>query len=306
MPNNFHGSLQCHQRIRPLCFKPLKKRKDKGVSSLIGITLFIIFFTFALIYVFSWTQSNSNYANDIKAEIDFQQQRSGEILQVIATTPASNQTTIINIINPTAHLIVISQVWNSSHSFLNLNMSIPPFSNHNLLAVPSNDGQIKVVTYKGNIFYSTLQSAQSTPSNITKSGHWNVNFWVASTGNTSISVGNAIWYELSFNRVYGKAVTWGAQADNQTFGFIATTDVKLTNNANNINVTVSLVSPYETANSLTISLNNTSHTFANSGFFQFNNTYSNSSYLMSINFVNTAFSNYPQTIAVTIEGADFA
>jgi hypothetical protein len=303
-------SLQCGQKGKPV-HSSFARHRDKGISSLIGITLFIIIFTVAMIYIFAWTQSTSSYADVVKNEIDYEQQRAAEMLQVLTIDQSAGQSTI-NMINPTSHLIVVRQVWSSSHSQVwNGNVSIQPFSNYVLSSLPSIDGNFKVITLRGNIFYSTFQINEGVSTTINQTGHWDVEFWVGATNSSiPIIVGNSTWYELSFSRVYGRSVGWGAQSYNQTFGFWASTHIKPSNGSNNINISVSLISPGESANSMTILLANSSGSylianFTSSNFAQFN-VNPNSKYYIQINYMNYALSPLPQTITVTIVGADFA
>jgi hypothetical protein len=303
-------SLQLQRKTKRKHSMLLARHKDRGISSLIGITLFIIIFTLAIVYIFAWTLNTSNYANVVKSEIDYEQQRAAEMLQVMSVKQPSNQS-LVFIANPTSHLIVVNQVWNSTHLIVwNENITIPSFSNYINLSLPSSDGIFKVVTLKGNIFFSTPQN-QAIATAVSQSGHWDVKFWVGAT-NSSIPIilGNATWYELSFMRVYGESRSWGAQPSNQTFGFTASTLIQPQSSTNNISISVGLINNQPATSNITIFLKNSTYSyppayFASSGSWQVLNIDPSSNYYVEVDYVNNATKIYPQTVTVTIVGADF-
>jgi len=298
LTNGIIKSLQCQQKKRHNHSKSLAGRRDKGISSLIGIIFFLLIFTLALTYVFFWSQNTSNYADTVQTNINYQQQRAAEMLQVTTTSQGLGLSTI-NVTNPTPNVIIITQVWNSSHAMVwSGSDPIASFAYIILPSLVSSDGNLEVITSNGNVFYSTLQ---------TPSGYWDVSFWAANQNNI-ILLGNTTWTELSFSRVYGNATTWGNQSY-QTFGFNATTYIQPTINTTAITIYIGLISPNQSANNATILLENSTYAYPtyyyNGSPALFPNVNPSSRYFLQINYVDNATTVYPQTITVTIVGADF-
>jgi hypothetical protein len=255
-------------------------------------------------YSFIWTQNSSKVASEVMSEIDFKNQRAAEVL--FATTVNS---TSINVANPTNLAITITQIWNSTHYLNSTVVTVSAYANKNITGQTSSDGYYKLITRRGNVFYITPISNQTSSTNLYPSKYWLVKYWATNSSKT-YNVGNATFYDLSFSVNFVNS-SWGVLSVTQ-FGFNATTIVRPANGANNINVSVSLLSPLippDVGNSnFTIALKslnstyNQSYSFLTSGYCQFTGIIPSEIYSVQI-FTNSSKS---QTITVTIVGADFA
>lgn len=285
--------------MRPIdnhCVSKAGKR-NKGVSTIIGMTIFFALFALTVSYSLIYTQYVSNNAAAVVAETEFENQRAAEILQV-TTINATN----INVVNPTTQPITIVQIWNSTHNQnLTVAQIVPPLSNYYISNLTSTDGYFKLITQMGNIFYSLSEpkANQSVTINFFASKSWNVTYWVNNPNNI---VGTASLSDLSFSMNYVNS-SWGV-VNVTKFGFNASTSIKP--NANIVNVSISLFSPLIPQNPGTsivkITLNNTNQTIYSSGFMSFLGMSQSSTYPMQI---DASFTT-SQTITVTIVGADFA
>ena len=275
--------------------RSMSARKN-GVSSVLGMALFFLLFVLAMSFTYIWTQNSSSYADNVKAEMQFDTLRAGEQLNI---TALNNSSIIVS--NPTAHLIVVRQVWNSSHGLVYddvLGTPVSAMKNVTFNNLISNNSFFKVVTSRGNIFGSTVLNVTASNQPIifpqTTANIWNVTFWA---GNNSNPVGNATWYTLSFSRTWSLA-GWG----NQKFGFNASTNIM--SSATNVNVSITLLGGNYPSN-VTISLNGIVTTFTSSNFTSFNVT-ANQTYPITISYSNNATVTDPQTITIMIVGANFA
>ncbi|MEN3062581.1 MAG: hypothetical protein ABC595_05815 [Candidatus Methanosuratincola petrocarbonis] len=157
-------------------YKIRRKGRRKGVSTVIGMAIFLIIFAMAASYTFIWTQYFADYSSAVKTQIESQQLRSAERLIVEVYNGSSGYW--LNVSNPTAQVAVVTQVW-SNHSYQTGEWGIPAFgwSRINITPAISNpDGNFKVVTLRGNVFAGTY-----TPLGGAMEGRWNL-IWYNDTG----------------------------------------------------------------------------------------------------------------------------
>jgi hypothetical protein len=223
-----------------------RKASRKGVSTVVGMTIFLLLFTIAVAYVFIWTQSSGLYIDSVKKQVDFERSRLSEKLIVTAL----NNTNVL-VENPTAEVIVVTQVWSAHNMTFEGSKGISPFGS---LIIPNNtgwlggDGNFTVVTSRGNIFSAKFQS----PLGWEVTWHWNGNVSRATYDNpilmppnatlTNLKIGTTNWndlnlnYEWSYlnNPVIAGTYTMTEDKDSGTgtmLGFVAkVTLIKLTDN----------------------------------------------------------------------------
>ncbi|MDH7555406.1 MAG: hypothetical protein QHG94_00500 [Candidatus Methanosuratincola sp.] len=177
----------------------------RGVSTVIGMAIFLIIFAMAVSYTFVWTQYFSDYGAAVKGQIEFNQLRNSESLEVAVFKNGSD--TLLNVTNPTGNVIVVTQVW-SNHYNITGEWGIPPFGYATINATPiqGQNGEFKVVTSRGNVF-----SGAYAPPGSPMEGRWLIK-WYNSTG--PIGVGyldelniNMRWYKGSTGMVGFNAST---------------------------------------------------------------------------------------------------
>lgn len=127
------------------------RKGRKGVSTTIGMAMFMLIFALTVSNLFVFSQRFVNYIETAKTELDFQNQRAQEYLIVIPT--GSDTSASIQIINPTSQLILVTQIW-SKNQVLQDQMVIPAFGKQVIAfnAPLTNDGNFTVVTSRGNAF----------------------------------------------------------------------------------------------------------------------------------------------------------
>ncbi|MEN3056481.1 MAG: hypothetical protein ABC542_02165 [Candidatus Methanosuratincola petrocarbonis] len=181
----------------------MAKRGRKGVSTVIGMAIFLIIFAMAVSYTFVWTQYFSDYGNAVKGQIEFAQQRGSERLEVAVIKNVSG--TFLNVTNPTGNVIVVSQIW-SGHNNITGEWGVPPFG-YKMIDVSAIDGgeEFKAVTTRGNLF-----SGKYSPPGSPMEGRWLLK-WYNSTGDLGVSYLD----DLNINMRWYKGVTG-------TIGFNAT------------------------------------------------------------------------------------
>jgi len=183
-----------------------KGASRKGVSTVVGMTIFLLMFAIAVAYVFMWSQNSGIYIDTVKKQVDFERSRLTENLIVTA----ENMTTVL-VENPTAGVIVVTQVW--SHNNMTWGpgeLGIPPFSNVEIVGDTGwvGDGNFTVVTYRGNIFSGGImvQIEESTSRSWEVTWYWNDTMnqsahaamtW--SQMNSSQQIGVTYWYDLNIN-----------------------------------------------------------------------------------------------------------
>lgn len=127
------------------------RKGRKGVSTTIGMAMFMLIFALTVSNLFVFSQRFVNYIETAKTELDFQNQRAQEYLIVIPT--GSDTSASIQIINPTSQLILVTQIW-SKNQVLQDQMVIPAFGKQVIAfnAPLTNDGNFTVITSRGNAF----------------------------------------------------------------------------------------------------------------------------------------------------------
>lgn len=188
----------------------------------------------AIGFTFLWTQNSENYISATADTIAVDRVQVSEQLIVNALN-----NTAIRIDNPTSQLALVTYIM-SNNSLWTVNKQIAPFGNATLdLGSPAN-GNFKVTTQKGNIFFGTLQSQLASAAKQT----WDIKWYWSSTspalpvvltdltGGTML--GESFWDKLSMDWDYGTGSqvvgTYGF-APNQMLGFAANaTLIKLSDN----------------------------------------------------------------------------
>jgi hypothetical protein len=258
------------------------------------MTLFIIIFALAVGYSFIWTQNASIVGAAVTAEIEFEHQRAAEVLYVTAINNSA-----ILVTNPTNLWVNITQIWNSTHYLTNTAVSVRSSNYTVITGLASNDSYFKLITQRGNVFFSSPQKITTYPS-----ASWKVNYWAKNS--STYNFGNTAFYDMSFTVNLDKN-SWKV-TNILYFGFNATTIIRPIAGANNITAIVSL-SPLNQGppgtNLINMTLSNgldvKNHIFTNSSSYQFPSIDPTKTYLTQI-FTNSSES---QVISITIVGADF-
>jgi len=127
------------------------RRTKRGVSTTIGMAMFMLIFALTIANMFIFSQRFVSYVEASKQEADFQIQRAQEYLIVIPTGTTSAAS--IQIINPTAQLVLVTQIW-SDNQVLEDTFVVPAFGKKivEFQSPLTNNGNFSVVTSRGNIF----------------------------------------------------------------------------------------------------------------------------------------------------------
>jgi hypothetical protein len=213
------------------------RRNRKGVSTLVGITIFLALFAMAISFTFLWTQNSESYISATASTIAVDRVQVSE--QLILNT--LNNTALL-IENPTSQLTVVTYIM-SNNSIWTVNAQIAPFGNVTLNlggSAPAN-GNFEVATQKGNIFFSTIQSQLTNAAKQTWDIKW---YWNDTTQPDPTSLdnltystllGESYWNKLSLDWEFGAGlpvVGTYAVGDGQILGLTAsTTLLKLTNDS---------------------------------------------------------------------------
>jgi hypothetical protein len=289
---------KCHYGLKAVT-------KRRGVSTLIGIAIFLMICTFIVGYTVTWTQIASTSATAATSEMAFEQQRAAEILSATSQNSTNSNFTII-VYNPTTTPINITQIWNSTSYEWNGAWLVPPLTSINIYNKTSNNGFFTLITARGNVFYITPPSNQT---NIyTPKSNWNVAFWATNSSGYTFNLGNTTFNDLSFT-VNLVNISFGTNI--KQFGFNATTNIIPLYGDTSITVGISLFNPVSPSNPgtnlINVTLTNLSNSskmsyyFNSSGFYTFTPIDPSKIYDVQI-FTNSSTS---QTITVTIVGADF-
>ncbi|MDI9608988.1 MAG: hypothetical protein QFX34_01755 [Candidatus Verstraetearchaeota archaeon] len=129
-------------------------KRKKGVSTVVGMTIFVLIFALVASYAFVWTSELNRYIENVRVDMREQHLRSQEVLIV---TPIND--TAISVYNPTSEVVVVTQVWSGHDLKWTGQRGVPPFSS---VTFPSfgqsqTDGNFRVVTLRGNIFSGSYQ-----------------------------------------------------------------------------------------------------------------------------------------------------
>lgn len=178
-------------------YKGRRTGRRKGVSTVIGMAIFLIIFAMAASYTFIWTQYFADYSSAVKAQIESEQLRSSERLVVDVKMEGGSYW--LNVSNPTAQVAVVTQVW-SNHQYQTGEWGIPAFgwSRINITSISNPDGNFKVVTLRGNIFEGTY-----SPPGTEVAGRWSL-VWYNSSGTLGSSYVDTLslnfrWYKEMVN-----------------------------------------------------------------------------------------------------------
>jgi hypothetical protein len=199
--------------------------------------MFLGLFAMAISFTFLWTQNSENYVSATANTIAVENAQVSEQLIVNALN-----NTALNIENPTSQSALVTYVV-SNNSVWTVNTPVAPFGNITLNLVngsaPAN-GNFKVTTQNGNIFFGNLLSQVASAADQTWDVKW---YWSTTspalptaltdlTGGTPL--GESFWDKLSIDWNYGTGspvVGTIAFAPNQMVGFVAnTTLIKLSDN----------------------------------------------------------------------------
>lgn len=223
-----------------------RRRSRKGVSTVVGMTIFLLMFAIAVAYIFAWSQNSGAYIDTVKHQVDFEMSRLTENLEVTAI----NYTSVF-VENPTTNVIVVTQLWTNNTLTWSGNKGISPLGNWTFTGNQTGDGNYKVVTYRGNIFSGGLESQLNlaTRRSWEVSWYWNGN--MSQINHTAMlpidmrsyqKIGTTYWYDLSLaydwnylsNPVIEKVYN---MTDGVMLGFVAkTTLIKLSNSSYNATI----------------------------------------------------------------------
>jgi len=220
-------------------------RRRKGVSTIIGITIFLLIFAIAVSYTFAWTQNTGSYLQTVNQQVDLDRLKLGENLMVTALN-----TTAVTVTNPTGNVIIVDQIWSgglpvwSGQQGISNNYGNCTFNN-----ATSGNGQFTVVTTRGNIFSGGLQSQLAAATRRSWGIYW---YYNGSTTNLppmpanlsssfSSFVGQSYYYDLNLAwswTAFNNPVIGGNYniSSDTLFGFVAnTTLMKLSDSPATIN-----------------------------------------------------------------------
>lgn len=160
----------------------LGRESKKGVSTVVGMAIFVLIFALVASYSFIWTGELNSYIENVRADLREGQIRAQELLVV---NPINE--TAISVNNPTSEVIVVTQIW-SGHDLLWIGQrGVPPFSN---VTFPSfdrsqTDGTFRVITLRGNIFSGSYSDMMEKIQKRT----WIVSWYSNTTDRENESVG---------------------------------------------------------------------------------------------------------------------
>jgi len=188
----------------------LRRNSRKGVSTVIGMAIFLVIFAMSASYTLIWTQHFSDYSNAVKGQLEFEQLRSSERLTVEVFKDDSGYW--LKVSNPTGQVVVVTQVW-SNHKYQTGEWGIPPFGSARIdVSMSGHDDNFKLVTSRGNVF-----SGSYVPVGGPRPGWWSVEWY-----NISTPLGSSAWYNLDIN------LHW-YRYTNTYLGFNATSKLRVVN-----------------------------------------------------------------------------
>jgi hypothetical protein len=232
-------TISRHNRQLP---RPARSGR-RGVSTIIGITIFLLIFAIAVSYTFAWNQQVGNYLNAVKTQVDLNQQQASEKLIV---SPYND--TFLTIYNPTVNTIVVREIRTGGQDVWNVSQGIPPYSSWSPPNIASGNGNFEVVTVRGNIFSG---SASTTPSSQVWQVSWYWNNVTAFPNNPPKDplqlrfnniIGQTYWYDVNINwnwRIFNNPVIAGniIMKPGVMMGFVAnTTMIKLSDSSSNATI----------------------------------------------------------------------
>lgn len=220
-------------------------RRRKGVSTIIGITIFLLIFAIAVSYTFAWTQNTGSYLQTVNQQVDLDRLKIGENLVVSAIN-----TTALTITNPTANVIVVDQIWSGGLKVWSGEQGISGYGNWTI-NTSSGNGQFTVITLRGNIFSGGLQSQLAAATQRAWQVSWYYNSLLinqppmpANLSSYSSFVGQSYWYDLNLAwgwTAFNNPVIGGnySLTPNAMIGFIANASViKLSDSSSNATINV--------------------------------------------------------------------
>jgi hypothetical protein len=223
-----------------------RRRSRKGVSTVVGMTIFLLMFAIAVAYIFAWSQNSGTYIDTVKHQIDFEMSRLTENLEV---TPINYTSVFVE--NPTTNVIVVTQLWTNNKLTWSGNQGISPLGNWTFTGNQTGDGNYKVVTYRGNIFSGGLKSQLDLAIRRSWEASW---YWRDGVNQSvhdamlpndllaNLNIGTTYWYDLNLaydwnflsNPVIEKVYN---MTDQVSLGFVAkTTLIKLSNSSYNATI----------------------------------------------------------------------
>lgn len=219
-----------------------KRSEKKGVSTIIGITIFLLIFAIAVSYTFAWNQQVGNYLSAVGSQVNLDQQRVGEKLTV---SPIN--ATALTVYNPTVNVIVVDQIRTGGQAVWDGLQAISPYGNWTFATNNTiGNGNFIVITFRGNVFSGGIVSELATSTQRT----WQVN-WYWNNSNppatpsllgSNIYAGQTYWYDLNLAwgwSTYNNPVIGGniSMTAGTVIGFIANaTLIKLSDSNSNATI----------------------------------------------------------------------
>lgn len=179
------------------------RNSRKGVSTVVGMTIFVLIFALVASYSFLWSNELVGYIENVKIEMREQHIRSQELLVV---TPINESA--VRVHNPTSEVVVVTQIW-SGHAPLWLGQQgVAPYSNFTFpdFGLSQADGTFRVYTLRGNVFSGSYVDLMGE----IKKRAWEVSWYWNTTAEDgfdnppsamaqSTKVGVGYFYELNFD-----------------------------------------------------------------------------------------------------------
>ncbi|MCS7098097.1 MAG: hypothetical protein NZ922_03850 [Candidatus Methanomethyliaceae archaeon] len=162
---------------------------NKGVSTLIATAIFIILFMTSTLTLSLIFNNYIEYFEAVREEGEFLISKMSE--KLILTFKNSSGLLLVEVYNPTANPIIITQVW-SNHTYQLGNWIVPSQSNLTIVTNLNYTYNCKLITSRGNIF-----TTEAPPMSV---GRWYVQWYNVSGGVFTERLGESYWYELSFER----------------------------------------------------------------------------------------------------------
>lgn len=175
---------------------------NKGVSTLIATAIFIILFMTSTLTLSLIFNNYIEYFEAIREEGEFLISKMSE--KLILKFKNSSGLLLVEVYNPTANPIIITQVW-SNHTCQLGNWIVPAQSDLIITTNLSYTNSCKVVTSRGNIFTADEKYTEALDEKYIEAppisvGRWYVQWYNVSGDVFTEKLGESYWYELSFER----------------------------------------------------------------------------------------------------------
>lgn len=184
-----------------------KRHGQKGLSTVIGMSIFLLIFAIAVTFTYTWTQNTAGYLNTAQNEFNYNVLKSNENLYINITDQ-----THISLINPTSNYILATQLWDNHHNYYSINMGMPGFTTSSPIPViNTTNSNFTVITSRGNVFstvpkYSIFNTNNNYTISVNSAGRWNISLYAGTSTFYPILIpGNFTWDTLSFSLNFGPA-----------------------------------------------------------------------------------------------------